>query len=291
MANSVPVRSLYQDGVGTYALGIPEFTGEVFSIFRQSNKLWPMLKLRQLSRRAKEIFVRHGTSQVLEEHVPGVEMLGNEFGFDQFEIGPDEYATAHHDIAFADEDLAHFDIRQPVVSSIGLDLSTTLEERAFRMLIKAAQTAAKTIVTSDGVTTKVIHPGGQNVTRAGLTEAVAYPISATGAKNFRDDMWEMAEKFDTDNVPDMNRVCFINPRTHRVLGQDINIWDKDLSASPGDIATRRLPTIAGFQIVKTTNVPTTNVITGPTKYQGDYTLNVATVACLSQDAAQSVVFS
>ena len=75
------------------------------------------------------------------------------------------------------------------------------------------------------------HDGGQVVTRDdGITStadasiASAYPNNSTGSGQFRDDVAELAQKFDEDNVPEDGRYLFVSPYIRTILRHEGSSW-------------------------------------------------------------------
>lgn len=220
-------------------------------------------------------FVRDGDSQS-DEHVPGTELLGNAFATAEGLVTMDAPIISHHDLPNVDLEDAHFAVTPGMIESMAFDLAKKCDQRAAQKAILGARTAALSVTAADG-SSHSIHPGGQQVEESGATEAAAYTVDATGAKKFRDNVWELAEKWDEDDVPDDGtRRVYIRPRMVKVLGQDDRVWDRDYSGgSEFDFATRSMGRIGNVWVMKSNHVPSTNITTGPTKYQGDFSTTVA----------------
>lgn len=207
-----------------------------------------------------------------EYHTPGTELLGQKFVFDDNTITVDDILVKHHDVPLDQKMLSHFDVMTQVASSIGRSLAKFFDKKLIQLGINAAYTAA---LTKDGQT---VHSGGNQVERVDAQGAYgatgAYPANATGADQFRDDASNLASLMDVDNVPEGpgTRFLFITPEVRRVLGFATSglIFDKDLSRVPNSLNDRAIGVLEGFTVLVTNHIPTTNITTGPSKYQGDF---------------------
>lgn len=209
-----------------------------------------------------------------EEFTPGDEMKGMDSTFDLGTITPDKPLT-HHAFSRLDEKImAHFDIVAPKIRTHGRKIAEQLDRRIAVTGVKAAQTAA---VTKDGLT---VHPGGNVVERVGTDLSGAYPATVAGAKALRDDAYQLARLQDEANVPKEYRFGFIPPYIKQVLFQDTTVFDKDLTNMPADINLRVFGRMAGYWLVESNNIPSTNITSNSSgwkdknsKYQGDFTYN------------------
>jgi hypothetical protein len=223
-----------------------------------------------------------------EYHTPGTELLGQQFEVDEGTIGIDGILVKHYDVPFDQIQMSHFDIIRPVAKKLGRALATDFDKKLFAVAIRAGRTAA---LTKNSMT---IHNGGNVVERVAATVAAAYPVTVTGAQNYRDDVANLAQLMDEDNVPEEGRYLAISPYIRRVLSKDTTIYDRDYSiARSNDLNRRIIGLIEGFDILFPTNhLPTTNITTGPTAYQGDFTATVglpAGVALCGADEGSSAI--
>ena len=204
----------------------------------------------------------------VDEHVPGTELLGQQFELDEGLITIDQILVKHYDIPVDQIQLSHFNVIAPVARKLGRGLATDMDIKLLRLSLLAARAAA---VTKNGMT---IHNGGNSLVRTAANVATAYPVTTTGATNFIDDAYALAELMDNDNVPDEGRYLVITPYIRRVLSKaPDSLFSNDFDAGQFNKLNRRLVgLVAGFNLTFPTNhMPTTDVVTGPAKYQGDFT--------------------
>jgi len=204
-----------------------------------------------------------GNDPTPEYHTPGVELLGQDIVMDKGSITIDDILVAHYDVPLDQTQLSHFDVIAPFARKLGRSLATDFDKKLIITGVKSAQTAAVTSV----------HNGGNMVERVAATAAAAWPTTATGAQNFRDDVAQLGQLLDEDSVPEEGRFLLITPYIRRVLGKDTTIFDADLSAQrSNDLNRRVIGLIEGFDILPPTNhMPSTAIATGPSKYQIDAT--------------------
>lgn len=269
--SSSNVNRFANDGTEFALIKQQDFSAAVVAAFRQNTLLYDnspaVIAKKSITSGVSHRFLMIDQGVAPEEHNAGDELLGQQFEVDDGAITVDTPALVGHvDIGEDDLDLADFEVVRPKAEAIGKQIAIELDRRAFRMAILAARTAA---LTKGGLT---IHNGGNRVERVAANVATAYPVSSTGAQNFRDDAATLARQMDEDNVPESGRYLFITPYIRQVLSKDTTIFSKDFGAGNPNINARAIGLLEGFQIMPTTNnMPSTNVVTGPTKYQGDFT--------------------
>jgi hypothetical protein len=209
-----------------------------------------------------------------ETHTPGTELLGQNFAFDEGTVSIDGILVEHADIPLDHVADSHFDAVGPVGRGMGRKLAENFDKRGFIIAALAALTGSKT---KDGYT---VHNGGNVIERVnGSGVAAAYPVSPTGAQNFRDDVNQLAQAMDEDNIPEANRYLIYTPYIRRVLQQDTTVFDQTLSIDSGnDYSNRVIAKMAGFNIVSPTNHMPASEFTAdslggnlPSKYHHDFT--------------------
>ena len=283
MAASNPQRFLADAGVDD-ELALEMFSGWVTEAFSKKTHLWNavngaggvgtvsmdgVVSSKIVTSGKSEQFIQipaEGPSA--EYHTPGQELLGQEYQIGESTVAIDGILVRHHDLPIDQIQISHFDALRPVANSIGRDLARDFDQKLIITGIKGAQTAAKT------KGTLTLHNGGNVVERVAATAAAAWPVTSTGATNLIDDIGELAYNMDEDNVPEDGRFLLINPYVRRVLLKDSTIFNRDLGEQlSNDLNRRIVGQVAGFNILEpTTNIPTTNLTTGPSKYQQDFTV-------------------
>lgn len=211
-------------------------------------------------------FITIGNDPTPEDHTPGIELLGQSVNLSQGTVTLDDILVDHYDVAGDHNAISHFDIFRPFARKLGRGLATTFDQRLFQLSILAARTAAST----------GFHNGGNRVTNTGhATVALAYPITSQGELDLTADIGTLARLMDEDDIPEDGRFMAISPYARQVLSAGINttFFSSDFSRPVGNSLTQRvIGMLHGFNILAPTNhLPSTNITTGPSKYQGDFT--------------------
>lgn len=247
-------------------------------------------------------FVQIADSIDPEYHTPGVELLGQNYAFDEGNITIDGILVSHRDIPIDQIQQAHWEVVEPIARGMGRSLARDFDRKLFVIGCKAALEAAKTKVV--GSDTFTLHNGGNVVERVGADQTGAYPVSQTGARNFRDDLEHLAQLLDDDNVPEMGRYLVYTNYIHRVLQQDTTIFDEQFTrGNSNSLNNRVIGKIAGFNLLgRTNNLPSTNITAStwgggvPSKYQGDFRYNgtltrpVALALCGAEEGQAGIGF-
>ena len=196
-------------------------------------------------------------------HTPGDELAGNAIAHSEKVITIDDLLVSHAFIAKIDEAMNHFDVRSIYSTELADALSQAYDKNVGQVSVLAARAASP--ITSITLPTRVFTDANYRVDGEALV-----------AGAFR-----AAQALDEGNAPEGDRYLGVLPAQFYLLGQTPKVLNKDIGGA-GSIAKGTVPEVAGLQIVKTNNLPQTNVATGPTAYQGNFT-NVA--ACVWQKSA------
>lgn len=212
-----------------------------------------------------------------EDYHPGEELLGQGFAVDEGTNSVDSgYIVAHHKIPRYDMQVGHFEIMTRLAQADARQIGMTGDRRMFiTAALAARQTSA---ITKNGLT---VDTGGNRVTRTAADVATAYPLSSTGATNFRADLRALAYAMDIDNIPRENRELWITPYMEQVLLYDnsMQLFSKDFQfdGMGNKINERQVRLIEGFKLVENVNTmtdggsfPSGNITTGPSRYQGNF---------------------
>jgi len=272
-------------GTDLTSLALKIYSGVFMDAYRNQPKLWtrpsPGIH-RQVSASGSKSYQWlkfADTPNADEDYHPGEELLGQGFAVDEGTNTVDSgYIVAHHKIPRYDMQVGHFEIMTRLAMADARQIGMVGDRRTFATCALAArQTSA---ITKNGLT---VDTGGNRVTRTdagGVT--AAYPLSSTGATNFRNDLRALAYAMDIDNIPRESRELWITPYMEQVLLYDnsMQLFSKDFQfdGMGNRVNERQVRLIEGFKLVETVNTvsdggsfPNTNVTTGPTRYQGNFT--------------------
>lgn len=178
---------------------------------------------------------------VAEYMTVGDELLGNTIQQDEKVITVDDLLVAHTFIARIDEAMSQFEVRSEYSRQMGDALAQTYDRNLFSLAIKAARDTGA---------------GGLGVGAVGQQNAQSVAVGTSPTVDtIIEAAFTAATAFDNAFIPDDNRFLFVSPANYYALVQSdklLNLWynpGNNGSFSNGDVKS-----VAGFQIVKTTNM-------------------------------------
>jgi hypothetical protein len=193
-------------------------------------------------------------------HVPGEEILGGQVNHGKRLIGIDAKLVAPLFIDDLDEAMAAHDYRAPLTRKAGEALAVINDRQRLQVAVLAARSTADIPDL----------PGG-----SAITEDVAGDMD-DGAKLF-DALEEASAIMDENDIPADGRYCFLPPRRYNKLARLDDLVDRDVALGNGNKPELKVSVAAGFKLIKTNHLPTTNITTGlmaggdRAAYVGDYT--------------------
>lgn len=192
-------------------------------------------------------------------HTPGTEILGTPINANEQVITIDDILFSSVFMADIDEAKNHYDVRSEYSRQLGDTLAQTYDRNVARTGIKAAR-SANPVTGLDGGS--VILQSTMHTSSVELGKA----------------LFAAAQKLDEKDVPEMERYAFLRPAQYYLAVQNKDLINKDY-AGLGSIAKGTIESIAGLTIVKTNNLPDTDLrqSTGspdtlgiPNKYRANY---------------------
>lgn len=255
MSNYTPSRLGQVNGSGqTDAMFLNVFAGEVMTAFDTTNVMLPRHTLRTIPHGRSAQFPASGLADAYD-HTPGVRLTGRAIAHAERILTIDGLLVSDVSIANIDEAMNHYDVRSMYSNEVGRALSRRMD----RNLLQIGTLAARAAATITGM------PGGAQV-----NGGANLPTNTSGA--LRDSLFTAAQTLDEKNVPEEGRFCVIRPAQYYRLVLDAVVPNRDYSGAPGaDVRTGKVWEVSGIEIVKSNNLPSTNIATGNTKYQGNFT--------------------
>lgn len=260
MSNTNPSRIGQALGAGDVeALFLKLFSGEVMTIFEAENVTKSRTMTRSIKGGKSSSFPVMGRATA-SYHTPGNEILGGSILHNEKVITIDDLLISPVFLADIDEAKNHYDVRSHYSTEVGRVLAQVWDKQVLQVGVLAARTIVANIT-------------GQSPTGTVITEGTA------GDFNDPDKLaaafYAAAQTFDEKNVPEQDRVCYLSPSKYYKLIQSNNTVNRDFGGE-GNRTTGKIFEIAGIEIVKTNNLPNTNVTTGVqagtgSKYIGDFT--------------------
>lgn len=258
MANAVPSRfGSANGGADKTALFLKVFAGEVLAAFAETNVFLSRTMVRTIDSGKSAQFPASwkGTAAY---HTPGTELNGTTVAHNERVITIDDLLVADRFIANIDEAMSHFDVRGEYSKDVGRALARTMDKNIAQVGVLTARATAT--VTGGNGGTKIVS-GTSKTSADALVQAI----------------FDAAKALDEKDVPETDRFVYLLPAQYYML---INSSSKAVNrdyAGNGSISDGTIFRLAGMPIVKTNNLPSTLVNTGPVQYQGDFSATAALV--------------
>ena len=237
------------------SLFLKVFAGEVLTVFEENNVMKDLHTMRTISSGKSAQFPVTGRANAAY-HTPGTPLLGTQsIKHNEIVINIDDLLIADTFIANIDEARNHYDVRAEYSRLLGMALAKEFDQRTMRVGVLAARGSA-TITGENGGSTITTGAGAGAITGAELAAAI----------------FEAAQTLDEKDVPENERVAIVKPEEYYKLVQETDVINRDWGGA-GVYADGTVLRVAGVQIVKSNNLPTTNVaaVTGENNtYSGDF---------------------
>ena len=257
MTNAVVLNGGQINAAGdTKALFLKIFAGEVLTAF-ETNLVFDASRhmIRNIASGKSAQFPMTGRVTA-GYHTAGTEILGQAANNAERIITIDDLLISDVFFANIDEAMAHYDYRSPYTAKAGYALAKAMDSNVAQVGLLAARAASAVTGESGG---------------SALTAATALTDAAVLAGAIRD----AAQTLDEKDVVGPGRAVYIKPAQYYLLASNTTLLNLDWGGE-GSYADATIPKVAGVEVVKTNNLPQSNVTTGPAAYQGDF----STVAAL-----------
>ena len=242
------------------ALFLKVFGGEVLTTFTEKNKFMGKHRVRSIASGKSVSFPAIGKATA-RYHTPGDEITGQNIAHSERVITLDDLLISDVFIPEIDEAMNHYDVRRDYSRQLGSALARTFDKNVARVMGIAARSSA----TIDGLNGGTI-----------LTDANALADADTLASG----LFDAAAALDEKDVPEEERFAFVKPTTfYNLIQNGTKVIHKDYDGR-GSYAEGNLPMVAGFTIVPTNNLPTTDESADAT-IDSDYRADFSTTACLA----------
>jgi hypothetical protein len=235
------------------ALFLKVFAGEVLTNFENKTQILDKHNIRTISSGKSASFPVLGTIAAAY-HVPGSQIVGTQVGANEKIITIDGLLLSQASIASIDEAMIHYDVRSQYSKEMGITLANAFDRNVIQEGIIGARSAA--LITGGNAGT-VITDALMKMTTGELGTVGTSTTLVSKANAICAAIFTAAAKLDIQNAPE-ERYCFLRPTEYYCLIQNttaINIqWGGAGSFSEGVI-----PKIAGINIIKSNNVPYTDL--------------------------------
>ena len=241
------------------ALFLKQFGGEILTEFEIATVFKPRHFVRQIRNGKTAQFPNIGMVDSAY-HVPGQFIDGQRVNHAETVISVDGLLVAPVFVQQIDELMNHYDVRGPYATEMGRELAYEFDKNVARTGVLAAR--ASNVLTG--------RSGGSAITGTNMGTTVA---------TYRAAIFTAAQTLDEKRISSSDRALFVRPAQYYMLAQDTILINKDYSGA-GSIATGRIETVAGIDLVKTLHLPQTNLTADGTvfsKYRADYSKTVGLV--------------
>jgi len=242
------------------ALFLKVFAGEVLTAFDENNVMKDLHTSRTIqSGKSASFPVMSKTSAAY--HTVGTPLLGTQsVNHNEVVINIDDLLVADVFIADIDEAKNHYDVRAEYSRLLGMALAKQFDLQTMRVGLLAARSSA-------------------NVTGGNGGTAITSANARTSGADLAAAIFDAAQAMDEKDVPENERVALVKPEQYYNLVQTTNVINRDWGGA-GVYADGTVLRVAGIQIVKTNNLPTSNISAASGEnntYNGDFSNTAALV--------------
>lgn len=234
------------------ALFLKQFGGEILTEFHNTSVFKDRHFVRQIRNGKSAQFPLIGSVNS-SMHTPGAWIDGASVGHAEVVLTVDGLLVAPLFVAEIDELMNHYDVRGPYSAEMGYELAQQYDKNVARTAVLAARSSS--VLTG--------RSGGSVVSAAGMS---------TDSTKLAAALFSSAQLLDEKKASSMDRNCFVRPAQYYLMAQNEKLLNKFYSGS-ANISTGTIETVAGISLVKTNNVPSTDLSADASvlsKYRGNF---------------------
>lgn len=257
---SRPGRNL-DTGTDDRALFLTEFGGRVLLAYNEVMDYQALRYVRNITQGKADSFPIIGRKRDAVDHNPGELILGGTIEHGEVVITLDPALVDASFLAEVDELMAHYDLMAPYTQQLGQSLGSTNAKRIAIMHILASRDTGATLPDGIPVPSYFFHAN----------------LKTDGAK-LEEAMFAAAEYLANNDMSGLSPKGMLPHQQRLILARYSGIEGGPVSTGSGNRATGEVGKLAGIPVQGTNHIPTTNITTGLTKYQGNYTTVVGHVS-------------
>jgi hypothetical protein len=249
------------------ALFLKVYAGEVLTAFEQASVTMDKHVIRSISSGISAQFPLVWKTAATEyayingsgnTGTTGIELDGTIIHKNEKVISIDGLLLADHFVNNLDEAMSHFELRSVYAKEAGIALGTQWDQNVLQQGLLGARSS--TLITSGN--------GGAVLTNG------SYGTSGT---TLGSGLFDAAEQLDENNVPENDRYMFVRPAQYYLMAETTDLINRDWGGR-GVYAEGEVMKVAGIHIVKTNNLPITNVSSSQvTTHDGNFSTTKALV--------------
>lgn len=227
------------------------FLGEVLTAFEETNIARELQMVRTITSGKSASFPATWKFDA-GYHVPGTPILGdNAMPHNEVIIKIDDLLKSSVFVNELDELKNFYDVRSIYSTELGRALAREFDKKSFRVGVKAAR--------SSGVVAGA--PGGS---------VLKDTTCATDSDKLAEMLFLAAQTLDEKDVPTEDRNCVLRPAQYYLLAQNTKVLNKDWDGK-GSYSDGKVVKIADITLMKSNNLPATNIAAGVAGENNDYT--------------------
>jgi hypothetical protein len=269
---SAPVLTMTRTGQAnsagdSSALMLKVYAGEVLTAFEQASVTMDKHVIRSISSGISVQFPLVWKTAATEyayingagsTGTTGIELDGTIIHKNEKVISIDGLLIADHFVNNLDEAMSHFEVRSIYAKEAGIALGTQWDQNVLQQGVLGARSS--TLITSGN--------GGAVLTNSSY---------GTSGSTLGSGLFDAAEQLDENNVPENDRYMYIRPAQYYLMAETTDLINRDWGGS-GVYSEGEVMKVAGIHIVKTNNLPITNVSSAQvTTHDGNFSTTKALV--------------
>lgn len=234
------------------------FSDEVLEAWEQTYDFLNEVMDKSITAGKSDVFPVIGRKRDATDHIPGEEILGGDVEHSEVEISLDKFTVDSVFIADIDELMAHYDLMGPYTRQLGQSLASVTNARIGQSMVLASRV------------TTAPYTGGP-------VPSYYYDSNiATDASKIETGIYAAHEYIKVNDVGGGLPTAWLPWPQYFLLSRYTGI-DTEATSGSGDRAAARTGLVGGLNPRGTNSVPRTNITTGPSKYQGNFTTTYGVV--------------
>jgi hypothetical protein len=234
------------------ALFLKVFSGEVMTAFAQKTIMMGRHMVRTITSGKSAQFPVIGRTSA-RYHTPGTVITGKNIQHNEKIIAINDLLLSDVFISNIDEAKNHYDVRSIYSNEMGIALANQMDRHVLQTGIQAAKQTTPT-VDSEADMVGTVHSNTSLSLATGME---------ADADDLRTALFAAARTMDEKNVPEDGRFCVLKPEHYYLLANGSTVVNGDFAQrNQGGVETGRVFMVAGIEILKSNNLPTTNITTG-----------------------------
>ena len=261
-------RTGQQNSAGdSSALFLKVYAGEVLTAFEQASVTMDKHVIRSISSGISAQFPLVWKTAATEyayingsgdTGTTGIELDGTIIHKNEKVISIDGLLIADHFVNNLDEAMSHFEVRSIYAKEAGIALGTQWDQNVLQQGVLGARSA--TLVSGGN--------GGSVLTNASY---------GTSGATLGSGLFDAAEQMDENNVPENDRYMYVRPAQYYLMAETTDLINRDWGGR-GVYAEGEVMKVAGVHIVKTNNLPISNISSSQvTTHDGNFSTTKALV--------------